>query len=1205
MYTYRKGLFPSVHNLAANAIISANATCGESGPEVYCKLVEHVFMREPQCGLCDARSDNAEHRHPIINSIDGTNKWWQSPTLQNGKHFEWVTITLDLKQELYHSLRISVLISFQIAYVIVKSAISPRPGNWILEKSLDGLIYKPWQYYAINDAECWEAFGVPPTMGKPRYRSDDEVICTSYYSKLNPLEGGIYYCSICKVEITKIRTLNADLMTMQSHDPSKIDKSTTRRHHTTGINCEQCEDGYYRPLGVERSDPTPCRRCRCAGPGVTGFCIKDDSFILEGIYPGDCICKKGFLVPNVITVHWALNNILCVSLVLAVLLEQRVKQLVKGIVFAKKMLKGLIANTVNMVIYNMDAENSDGCTPCYCSGITNRCQKKMIGIQSLNGWRVSDIYGLHIVDPEYEGDYLRITNEAMLGFDNYYWMAPPEYIGKKRWVMLYSYGGDLRYVIGYTVIEDDGVQSDAPGIILESDSKRIGYYFGSRKVQGNITVTLPLQERAWSHLTAAGKRSRAVTKETFAVVMNNITRLLIRAKYHSDQIIGVLYNVEMEIADRWSSSIKKMQTVEMCECPLGYSGLSCEICEPGYRRLNDTLHKGICELCECNGHAGSCDPYTGYCINCDHNTTGHYCERCVEGFHGNPYRGTSEDCQPCACPLLNPQNNFSPICKDIVTTDGVTDYVCTACPNGYTGSKCERCAHGYFGTPGIPDGSCQPCDCTGNADTSNPNFCDHITGQCLKCIGNTGGWNCNECLEGHYGNAYHHVCKPCGCSPLGSESSICDRATGVCECKPKFVGRECDRCDSWDVFPCRCNKTGTKGGNIDQCDPVTGKCDCKPGVFGLKCDTCLEGYYSFSEKGCICEPCENSAHICDPITGSCACPPNTEGDFCQRCTSSSWGHDPIQGCTPCNCNTRGSVPESVCDVANGNCLCLEGYEGRSCDKCRFAYYHFPNCLECKCRHDGTSQCTVEGLCQCDEDGQCPCKIIPRDVMNVFALIDQFLCKQAEMVWSQTRSYNGVLKISIESRSSRRYPDPLLFKYPLIILEGNARSIVHSPFLPISGGKYSVRLHETEDVSMEIAVPISPTPASPYVAVGIEICDCPREYGGLSCQVSIGKRKLNFENSTDLFDPIGISVPCPCNGRSETCDPETGHCLLEHFVTCVQKASFGDPKTGSCHPCKCPLVDNRCSQGYYGVPTMLGGNCLPCNCNPIWLFRSSL
>ena len=37
-------------------------------------------------------------RHPISNAIDGTNNWWQSPSIQNGREYHWVTITLDLRQ---------------------------------------------------------------------------------------------------------------------------------------------------------------------------------------------------------------------------------------------------------------------------------------------------------------------------------------------------------------------------------------------------------------------------------------------------------------------------------------------------------------------------------------------------------------------------------------------------------------------------------------------------------------------------------------------------------------------------------------------------------------------------------------------------------------------------------------------------------------------------------------------------------------------------------------------------------------------------------------------------------------------------------------------------------------------------------------------------------------------------------------------------
>lgn len=36
--------------------------------------------------------------HPITNAIDGSHSWWQSPTLAQGKEYEFVTIDIDLKQ---------------------------------------------------------------------------------------------------------------------------------------------------------------------------------------------------------------------------------------------------------------------------------------------------------------------------------------------------------------------------------------------------------------------------------------------------------------------------------------------------------------------------------------------------------------------------------------------------------------------------------------------------------------------------------------------------------------------------------------------------------------------------------------------------------------------------------------------------------------------------------------------------------------------------------------------------------------------------------------------------------------------------------------------------------------------------------------------------------------------------------------------------
>ena len=60
----------------------------------------------------------------------------------------------------------------------------------MLERSVDGVKYKPWQYYAISDSECWNVYRVEPTIGIPKFERDDDVLCMSQYSRLDPLQNG-------------------------------------------------------------------------------------------------------------------------------------------------------------------------------------------------------------------------------------------------------------------------------------------------------------------------------------------------------------------------------------------------------------------------------------------------------------------------------------------------------------------------------------------------------------------------------------------------------------------------------------------------------------------------------------------------------------------------------------------------------------------------------------------------------------------------------------------------------------------------------------------------------------------------------------------------------------------------------------------------------------------------------------------------------
>lgn len=74
----------------------------------------------------------------------------------------------------------------------------------------------------------------------------------------------------------------------------------------------------------------------------------------------------------------------------------------------------------------------------------------------------------------------------------------------------------------------------------------------------------------------------------------------------------------------------------------------------------------------------------------------------------------------------------------------------------FSGPRCELCSDGYFGDPTGVHGAirmCQACDCNGNVDPNAVGNCNRTTGECLKCIHNTAGLHCDQCLPGEY-----HLC---------------------------------------------------------------------------------------------------------------------------------------------------------------------------------------------------------------------------------------------------------------------------------------------------------------------------------------------------------------------------------------------------------------------------------------------------------------
>uniref|UniRef100_A0AAQ5WZ67 Basement membrane-specific heparan sulfate proteoglycan core protein n=1 Tax=Amphiprion ocellaris TaxID=80972 RepID=A0AAQ5WZ67_AMPOC len=1135
----QRGLFPAVLNLATMADITANATCGSAGPEMFCKLVEHVPgqpVRNPQCRTCDQRSPKPFERHPIEYAIDGTNRWWQSPSIKNGMEYHYVTITLDLKQV------------FQIAYVIIKAANSPRPGNWILERSIDGVTFEPWQYYAITDTECLTRFNINPRTGPPSYTRDDEVICTSFYSKIHPLENGEIHTSLIngrpsaddpsptllnftsaryiRLMLQRIRTLNADLMTLTLHDPKDIDPIVTRRYYysikdisvggmcicyghakacplnsvtkkfscecehntcgescdrccpgyhqqpwmagtfltrhvcekcnchgkaeecyfnqtvadlslsldihgqyrgggvcigcrdnTAGINCQSCVSGYYRSTEVSAEEQDPCTPCSCDPHGsVSQTCVTDSSQATTSQPAGSCWCKEGF---------GGLRCDRCAVGYMGYPSCQRCNCSLEGSTNAdpcitpcmcKENTEGENCDHCKLGFYNLQADNLRGCEKCSCMGLASQCSASTWTYQNestLTGWHlVGDtggrVWSVHRQTPPYLSvRHLDVVND--LG-SAYYWNAPGQYLGNK----LAAYGGSVVFTVSYTTDQQEQMAirvTSEPDLIIEGGGikiidKRFGQPVYPSSPSTNHIVLLPE-----NFLVA--ETAQPISRRDFLSVLANVNRVTVRASYSTE--ISAVYRLHlfsMQVANPSARGERRASAVEMCSCPPGYAGTSCEACIPGFRRVNGNLYNGVCEPCRCHGHTTQCHEVTGHCLDCIHNTAGPHCDTCLPGYYGNATHGSPEDCQPCACPLNLPSNNFSPTCR--LGEEG--ELLCDRCQPGYTGLRCDRCSNGYYGQPTVPGGSCQPCDCHDNLDLSVPGSCDPITGQCLRCRQGYGGLACNSCAEGYYGDAITaKSCQPCQCHTNGSVSEVCNKETGQCHCRENVVGRQCDECMPncwWDAerqecMPCRCSPHGS----ISQRCDIEGRCICRPGFVGRRCDLRRQSYERRETRrpvervpieavqqrwggtsrtgGCprgayrpktgpqthgvttggVCVPCHcnsfgSKSFDCDE-TGQCRCQPGVTGPKCDRCSRGFFNFQE-GGCTPCQCSHVGNN----CDANTGQCICPPNTIGERCDRCapnHWGHDIITGCKECGCSVIGsvTQQCNVNtGCCFC-------------------------------------------------------------------------------------------------------------------------------------------------------------------------------------------------------------------------------------------------
>lgn len=658
-----------------------------------------------------------------------------------------------------------------------------------------------------------------------------------------------------------------------------------------GPNCERCRDNYY-----ERKDGI-CIACNCNEIG---------SRILQCASNGICQCKPG--VTGDKCDKCALNYFdfgpqgckACGCSLAGSRDNQASCDPTTGVCVCKEHVEGQQCDHCKPGYFNLDSENEFGCTPCFCYGHSSICSSAdgyaqgVIESGFVRGeerWQAEESIGRSV--PLNYNSFTQSIAVSAPGRNKVYFKAPDRFLGDQR----ASYNHKLSFFLH---VGELGPQASTEDIVLEGAGLSIAAPIFA---QGNSLPSTVKQEYKFRlHENSQFGWSPRLASRDFISLLSNLTAIKIRGTYTYEGR-GFLDDIKLDTARRGVFGVMA-SWIEMCTCPEGYVGQYCESCAPGYRHKPASGGPfASCIPCDCNNHADICDSETGRCI-CQHNTAGDQCERCAKGYYGNALRGSQSDCQSCPCPSGG---------ACIQLPDDTV--VCLECPTGYAGPRCELCTDSFFGDPKGrhgPPRPCEACDCNGNIDPNAVANCNRTTGECLKCIYNTGGFYCDQCLPGFYGDALalpKGDCRPCHCNSYGTVAErygppVCDQVTGQCQCKPHVTGLKCNDCEAgfWNITsgvgcePCGCDSTGALNGT---CDLQSGQCFCQVGVTGRKCDMCEPNHYGFSRNGCQaceCDPIGSVSLQCD-ATGQCPCRENVDGRRCDRCEENTY--DKQAGCVDC------------------------------------------------------------------------------------------------------------------------------------------------------------------------------------------------------------------------------------------------------------------------------------------------------------------
>ena len=437
----------------------------------------------------------------------------------------------------------------------------------------------------------------------------------------------------------------------------------------TNRQCDECEDGFNSSSGDGLTDSLACSPCGCSLVGsVSEVCNKSS---------GQCDCWGNVVGVNCgqcASDHWNLSTTGCQSCGCDPAGSEGSQcHLTSGECSCKQLAEGMTCDQCSAGSFLLSPLTPTGCTQCYCSGLSQNCsylsgvyQDTSLNLSS-DRWHVVSFTSAgdirqESVSVEREGDSINVTVSSS---PSPLYLSYP--LNQKEMNLLLSYGDSFKFSL------TSSVSHSSLKLVLYHPSRMIEFFLSPLDSGRTSPYTTPLLEYNWTVPNAS-----PVTRGAFLDLLVSSPSLLIPIG-EGDSFSTQLSAVSVPRASvQTTESIPRALPIERCQCPIEYSGLSCQTCSTGHFRGNN----GTCIPCECNGHSNECNPDNGTCISCQDNTGGDRCQVCAGTYFGDATRGTDQDCQPCPCSTYT--------ATTLSCSRGVQGEPVCSCKEGHIGNLCNR-----------------------------------------------------------------------------------------------------------------------------------------------------------------------------------------------------------------------------------------------------------------------------------------------------------------------------------------------------------------------------------------------------------------------------------------------------------------------------------------------------------------------------------